>query len=150
MGPPIVPEYCCNASGISTGLIARSVLGVTQVGTLRGQKSLVENVFACQSPGRNMNKPSPCSPYVAEYCCNASGMSRGLIARSVLGVTQVGTLRGQKSLVENVFACQSPGRNMNKPSPCRSFVPDFVTMFSAGPAVQPYSAENAFDRIAIS
>jgi hypothetical protein len=30
------------------------------------------------------------------------------------------------------------------------FVPDLVTMFSAGPAVQPYSAENAFESTVIS
>ena len=37
---------------MSTGLIAVSVVGVTQLGTDGGQKSLVENVFACMSPGR--------------------------------------------------------------------------------------------------
>ena len=39
---------------------------------------------------------------------------------------------------------------MYSPSPCSSFVPDLVTMFSAGPAVQPNSAENAFESTVIS
>ena len=39
---------------------------------------------------------------------------------------------------------------MNSPSPCRVFVPDLVTMFSAGPAVQPNSEENAFESTVIS
>src|ERR1700732_5283195 len=72
-------------------------------------------------------------------------MSTGLIAWSVLGVLQVDTDDGQKPIVENVFACQSPERIMNSPSPRRLFVPDLVTTFSAGPAVHPYSAENAFE-----
>src|SRR6185369_13709138 len=77
-------------------------------------------------------------------------MSTGLIACSVDDVTQLGIDGGQKPLVENVSACQSPGRNMKRPSPCNSLVPDLVTMFSAGPAVQPNSAENAFEITAIS
>src|ERR1700674_5407161 len=77
-------------------------------------------------------------------------MSTGLIAASVLGVTQLGTDGGQKFLVENVFACQPPGRLMNSPSPCRLFVPDLVTMFKAGPAVQPNSEEKAFESTVIS
>ena len=69
-----------------------------------------------------------------------------MIAVSVVGVAQlVATDGAQKPVVENVFACQPPGRPMNSPSPCRMFVPDLVTMFSAGPAVQPNSAENAFE-----
>src|SRR6266850_7700534 len=76
-------------------------------------------------------------------------MSTGLIAFSVVGVTQLGTDGGQKPLVENDFACQPPGRTMNSPSPCRSFVPDLVTMFNAGPAVQPNSEENAFESTVI-
>ena len=39
---------------------------------------------------------------------------------------------------------------MNSPSPCRSLVPDLVTMFNAGPAVQPNSEENAFESTVIS
>ncbi len=39
---------------------------------------------------------------------------------------------------------------MNSPSPCTRFVPAFVTMFSAGPDVQPNSAEKAFDSVVIS
>src|SRR5437773_1296480 len=69
-------------------------------------------------------------------------MSTGLIARKVLGVVQED---GQNPFMENVFACQSPGRIMNNPSPRNAFVPDFVTTFTAGPDVQPYSAENALD-----
>ena len=61
------------------------------------------------------------------------------------GVVQVETDGGQKPSVENVFACSPPGRARYSPSPRSAFVPDLVTMFSAGPAVQPNSAENAFD-----
>src|SRR5215468_6919117 len=86
-------------------------------------------------------------PIEPEPCFNASGMSTGLIALSVGGVMQVSTLEGQKFLVDKVSACQSPGRNMKSPSPCRVFVPDLVTMFNAGPAVQPNSAEKAFERM---
>src|SRR5262249_4243233 len=89
-------------------------------------------------------------PIEPETCRRASGMSTGLIAASVGGLTQVGTDGGQKFLVENFFACQSPGRIMNSPSPCRLFVPDLVTMFSAGPEVQPNSEENAFESAVIS
>jgi len=38
------------------------------------------------------------------------------------------------------------GRNRTSVSPRTTFVPDFVTMFTAPPVVRPYSAENAFDR----
>src|SRR3954471_10883703 len=72
-------------------------------------------------------------------------MSTGLMAASVEGVTHVDTDGAQKPLVENVFACALPRRFMYRSSPCMLFVPDFVTMFSAGPAVHPYSAEKAFD-----
>src|SRR5437763_15062993 len=63
---------------------------------------------------------------------------------------QLGTEDGQNPLVENVPACQLPGRTINSPSPCRSVVPDLVTMLSAGPEVQPNSEENAFESIVIS
>src|ERR671939_642213 len=90
-------------------------------------------------------------PAVPETCCNASGMSTGLMARSVAGVTQVSTEGGQKPFVENVFACQlPPGRTRVKPSPWNSFVPDLVTMLSAGPDVQPNSDEKALVRRLIS
>ena len=56
IGPPIVPEYCCSASGMSTGLIAVSVDGVTQVGTDGGQKPLVENVFRLPVAGTNQEQ----------------------------------------------------------------------------------------------
>ena len=39
---------------------------------------------------------------------------------------------------------------MYSASPCRLFVPDLVTMFNAGPAVQPNSEENAFESTVIS
>src|ERR1700730_8353962 len=89
-------------------------------------------------------------PIEPETCDSVSGMSTGLIATSVVGVTQLATDGGQKFLVENVFACMPPGRPRNSPSPCRSFVPDLVTIFNAGPAVQPNSAENAFESTVIS
>src|SRR5262245_12987668 len=89
-------------------------------------------------------------PIVAETCFSASGMSTALIPVSVAGVMQLGADDGQKPLVENFSACQSPGRTMNSPSPCRTFVPDFVTMFSAGPEVQPNSEEKAFESTLIS
>jgi hypothetical protein len=74
-----------------------------------------------------------------------------LIASSVVGVTQVGTDGAQYPSVENVFACQCPpGRATYKPSPWSAFVPAFVTMFNAGPDVQPNSDENAFESTAIS
>src|SRR5262249_60729177 len=89
-------------------------------------------------------------PNAPETCCSASGMSTGLIALSVAGVTQLGTDGGQKPLVENVSACQSPGRIINSPSPWELFVPDLVTMFNAGPEVQPNSGENAVGSTFIS
>src|ERR1700694_5807060 len=89
-------------------------------------------------------------PIEPETCESASGMSTGLIAASVVGVVQLGTDGGQKFLVANVFACIGPRRLMNSPSPCRLFVPDLVTMFNAGPAVQPNSEENAFESNVIS
>ena len=67
------------------------------------------------------------------------------MAVSVDGVVQLETDGGQKPFVENVSACQSPGRPRYSASPRRALVPDLVTMFIAGPAVQPYSAENALD-----
>src|SRR4029453_17969726 len=63
---------------------------------------------------------------------------------------QLATDGAQKPSVENVFACELPGRPMYSAWPCRALVPDLVTMFNAGPAVQPNSAENAFDSTAIS
>src|SRR5690242_18063598 len=89
-------------------------------------------------------------PMEPEYCLSASGMSTGLMALSVTGVTHVSSECGQKFFVEKVSACQSPGRNKNTPSPCRVLVPDLVTMFSAGPEVQPNSEEKAFERTVIS
>src|SRR4051794_26636776 len=89
-------------------------------------------------------------PIDAEYWSNASGMSTAPTRDSVDGVTQVATDGGQKFLLENPFACIPPGRPRSKASPCSSFVPDFVTMFNAGPAVQPNSEENAFDSAVIS
>src|SRR4029077_19296652 len=89
-------------------------------------------------------------PIVPETWFSSSGTSAGLIAVSVAGATQVETDGAQKPVVANVFACQLPGRPMYRPSPCASFVPDLVTMFSAGPAVQPNSAENALESTAIS
>src|SRR3954469_9020938 len=77
-------------------------------------------------------------------------MSTGLIACSVDGVTQLSTDGGQKPFVENVFACDVPGRERKRPSRRMVFVPDFVTTFTAGPAVQPYSAEKAFDKTVTS
>ncbi len=73
-------------------------------------------------------------------------MSIGLITCRVVGVTQVETDFGQKFFVENDFACNLPGRIIKSPSPLKLFVPDLVMMFRAGPEVQPYSAENAFER----
>src|SRR6185295_17358351 len=81
---------------------------------------------------------------------SSSGISTGLMAFNVLGVTQVGTDGGQKFFVEKVSACQSPGRNIKIPSPWKSLVPDLVTMFSAGPEVQPNSDEKAFESTFIS
>src|SRR5690242_21867979 len=77
-------------------------------------------------------------------------MSTALTRVSVDGVTHVATDGGQKFLVENPSDCILPGRPRNNDSPCSSFVPDFVTMFNAGPAVQPNSDENAFDSAVIS
>src|ERR1043165_820967 len=89
-------------------------------------------------------------PMVPESWLSSSGMSTGLIACSVAGVMQLDTDGGQKPLVEKLFACHAPGRSIKMASPRSSFVPDFVTMFSAGPAVQPNSEENAFERTFIS
>src|SRR5437879_3915909 len=84
-------------------------------------------------------------PIEAETWFSASGMSTGLIAARVVGVTQLGTDGGQKFVVENVSACMPPGRLRNSPSPWYLFVPDLVTMFNAEPAVQPNSDENALE-----
>src|SRR5712672_3460910 len=89
-------------------------------------------------------------PIEPEIWLRVSGISTGLMAVSVEGVTQPDTDGAQKFLVENVFACMSPGRFMYSASPCRPFVPDLVTMFNAGPAVQPNSEENAFESTVIS
>ena len=72
------------------------------------------------------------------------------MAVSVDGVTHDDTEGAQKFFVENVDAWSPPGRNMYSASPRNVLVPDLVTMLSAGPAVQPYSAENAFDRTVVS
>src|SRR4051812_43787317 len=89
-------------------------------------------------------------PTEPDTWASASGMSTGLTPVNVLGVTQLGTDGGQKFAVENRSACMAPGRPRNIPSPCSVFVPDLVTMLSAGPAVQPNSEENAFDSTVIS
>src|SRR5262245_36932083 len=89
-------------------------------------------------------------PIVPDTWPSSSGMSTGLIAVSVEGVTHDGADSGQKPLVENSSDCRPPGRAMNTASPCMSFVPDLVTMFSAGPEVQPNSDANAFERTWIS
>src|SRR4029450_9815296 len=81
------------------------------------------------------------APIEPETWFNSSGMSTGLMAWSVAGVLQVDTDGAQNPLVENVSACQPPGRARYSPSPCSAFVPDLVTMLSAGPEVQPNSAE---------
>lgn|GEM_PF-6704527 len=65
-------------------------------------------------------------------------------------MTQLSTDGAQKPEVENVRAWERPSRFMKSASPCRSFVPDFVTIFRAGPAVQPYSDEKALERTVIS
>src|SRR4029078_6094886 len=72
------------------------------------------------------------------------------LATNVEGVTHVVTDGAQKTSVENVFACQPPGRAIYRPSPRMLLVPDLVTMLNAGPAVQPNSAENALVRTAAS
>src|SRR6476620_3052047 len=89
-------------------------------------------------------------PIEPEYWSNASGMSTGLIDVRAAGTMHVGTDSGQKFFVEKDFACQPPGRNIANTSPWKPFVPDFVTMLSAGPAVQPNSAEKELDKIVIS
>src|SRR6185295_7515941 len=90
------------------------------------------------------------APTDPENCASTSGTSAGLIAPSVDGVMQLATSGAQKPLVENVFACAPPGRPIASTSPRSALVPDLVTMFSAGPDVQPNSAENAFDSTDIS
>src|SRR4030081_2492218 len=89
-------------------------------------------------------------PIKPEIWLSLSGISTGLMAMSVVGVTQLDTDGAQKFLVENVLACMSPGRFMYSASPCRLFVPDLVTMFNAGPAVQPNSEETAYESTVIS
>src|SRR4051794_40338133 len=90
-------------------------------------------------------------PTVREYWFSLSGTSTGLMAVRVPGVTQVETDGAQKFLVENVCACMlPPGRAMKRASPWMLLVPDLVTMFNAGPAVQPNSEENALESTVIS
>src|SRR5262249_15105298 len=89
-------------------------------------------------------------PNDPETCFSESGTSTGLIEASVLGVTQDDTEGAQNPSVLKDFACISPGRAMNSPSPWKPFVPDLVTMFNAGPAVQPNSEEKALLSTVIS
>src|SRR5512140_2214280 len=89
-------------------------------------------------------------PNDPDTCASSSGRSGGLMDPSVDGVVHDGTEGGQKFLVENPLAWMPPGRLMNRPSPLNVFVPDLVTMLNAGPAVQPYSAEKAFDSTVVS
>src|SRR5664279_697407 len=89
-------------------------------------------------------------PTEPENWLRGSGTSTGLIEVRVVGVTQVEIEGAQKFFVEKDFACMSPGRLMNRASPCRVLVPDLVTMLRAGPAVQPNSEEKALERTVIS
>src|SRR5215470_6028545 len=77
-------------------------------------------------------------------------MSGGLTVVREAGVTHVETDDGQNSSVLSVFDCQLSGRFMYSASPCRVLVPDLLTMFIAGPAVHPNSAENELERICTS
>ena len=72
-----------------------------------------------------------------ETWCSAAGTAAGLTAVRGAGVMQLATDGAQKPAVPNVFACQPPGRVRYSASPRTSLVPDLVTMFRAGPAVQP-------------
>ena len=90
-------------------------------------------------------------PIEPETWFSSSGMSAGLIAVSVAGVMQ---RRDRRRAEARRSRTSSPASRRDgpcrAPSPCTSFVPDLVTMFSAGPAVQPNSAENAFESTGIS
>src|SRR5262245_15380342 len=69
----------------------------------------------------------------------------------VAGVRQVETEGGQKpSDGKDVAWKPPPGRAMARTSPWRSFAPPLETMFRAGPDVQPYSDEKAFERTVTS
>ena len=71
-------------------------------------------------------------------------ISSDQLAKVMAGM-KTGKKENPKPLVEKVLACALPRRFMYRSSPCMLLVPDFVTMFSAGPAVHPYSDEKAFD-----
>src|SRR6516162_429307 len=73
-------------------------------------------------------------PIAIDPCRSESGMSGGTIVR----------------VDENDFACHDPGRPRKRASPCKAFVPDFVTTFTAVLDVQPNSAEKARDMTFIS
>src|SRR4051812_24122717 len=90
-------------------------------------------------------------PIVPENWCSLSGMSTGLMAVRVEGVTQLWTDGGQNPSVENDFAWKlPPGRPRYSASPWKLLVQDLVTMLRAGPEVQPNSEANAFCRTWIS
>ena len=81
---------------------------------------------------------------------SASGTSPGLsklgsLVRHITVPTQ-----GKNSLSKTILPASRPVGKSPSASPRKLFVPDFVTMFSAGPAVQPNSAENEFVRTVIS
>src|SRR5512139_2353993 len=89
-------------------------------------------------------------PIVPDTWLSSSGVSAGLMAVSVAGVAQLGTDGGQNPSVANVVACDPAGRPRYRTSPLNAFVPVFVTMFIAGPEVQPYSDEKALASTEIS
>src|SRR5437868_12558150 len=99
---------------------------------------------------KNVRSRASAAPIAPEYWSSASGTSAALMAVSVGGVTHDATDSGQNPSMPNVLACQPPGRPMYNPSPCGVLVPDLVTMLTAGPAVNPNSAEKAFESVVIS
>src|SRR5262245_47926731 len=78
------------------------------------------------------------------------GGSSSTAAPLFTGATQLAIDPGHCAPVPNVDGCAPPGRPRIRPSPRTTLVPDFVTMLTAGPEVQPNSAENAFDMTFIS
>ncbi len=79
-----------------------------------------------------------------------SGGTRPAAVPFTVGWTHVEIEPGHCWSAEKVVASVPPGRPRNNASPCVTFVPDLVTMFTPALAVQPNSAENARDMMFIS
>src|SRR5262245_52761547 len=94
------------------------------------------------------------APPIANAPCSSEsrmfGGSSSAAAPLFTGSTQLEIEPGHCAPVPNEDGCAPPGRPRIRPSPRSTLVPDLVTMLTAGPEVQPNSAENALDMTFIS